>query len=281
MLEQCHLFAMQYDMSITNETQHQPEPEPIPGAAPSRPTTVTQRRPSQFDQGSHNYNGVSSGQYGGASVGAGQYAGSGQYAGAGVGSGQYSGSGQFNAVSQPAYSGSPRFSSTPVDWTSSTTSATPAAGTTYNPTDTFSSQQSGKCRYKQRECTVVQFGTGLDRCTRQALWSCFVNLCRFCVPVITCIAVLLAVALVWWCIMRLHHTGCSACQLCSTRFKHASAALWHATGKVAHALIVLAVQPTSNFGIGSDNGQTVGRVSEAVKHPHLDTVLHPFQHRSG
>ena len=53
------------------------------------------------------------------------------------------------------------------------------------------------------------------------------------------------------------------------------------TGKGDHALIVHAVQPTSNFGITSDNGQTVGRVSEDVKHPHLDKVLHPFQHRSG
>ena len=151
---------MQYDMSITSETQHQPEPELTPSAAPTRPTTVTQRRPSQFDKGPGNYNGVSSaahpgtGQYNGAAAGAGQYAGSGQSASAGVGAGQYSGSGQFNAVSQPAYSGSPRFSSTPVDWSSSTSPAAPAAGATHTPTDTFSSQQTGTCRSTYRACAV-------------------------------------------------------------------------------------------------------------------------------
>ena len=172
---QSQFFAMQYDMSITNETQHQPEPEPIPAAAPTRPTTVTQRRPSQFDQGSSNYNGVSSGpypgtgQYNGAAAGAGQYTGPGQYAGAGVGvgSGQYTGSGQFNAVSQPAYSGSPRFSSTPVDWSTATTSATPAAGA-------FSSQQTGTCTYTYQAYTVSA------ECYRPAhakRWCCLVGVC--------------------------------------------------------------------------------------------------------
>lgn len=152
------LFAMQYDMSITNETLHQPKPQPIPAAAPAHPTTVTQRRPAQFDQGSGNYNAMGSGsylgtgQYTGASAGAGQSAGSGQYVA--PTSGQYSSSGQFNAVSQPAYSGSPRFSSTPVDWSSSTTSTTPAAGTTYTPTDSLS-QQSSMCTYRHLACTHI------------------------------------------------------------------------------------------------------------------------------
>ena len=204
MPEQNQLFAMQYDMSITNETRHQPEPQPIPGAAPTRPTTVTQRRPSQFDQESGNYNGVSSGPYQGtgqntgAAAGAGQYAGSGQYARAGVGSGQYSGSGQLNAISQPNYSGSPRFSSTPVDWNSSTTSARPAAGTTYTPTDTFSSQQTGTCSTHDYMHCMVLNGKGLDTSTRQAL-----VLSGECLPgvsIITYISILLAKALVRLCL---------------------------------------------------------------------------------
>ena len=156
-LSKVNMLMMQYDMSITNETQQQPEPEPIPAATPAYPPTVTQRRPSQFDQGSANYNGGSSGsylgtgQYTGVSVGAGQYAGSGQYAAAGVGSAQYSGSGQLSTVSQPAYSGSPRFSSTPVDWGSSTTT-TPAVGATYRPAENVS-QQSGTCSDRRMACT--------------------------------------------------------------------------------------------------------------------------------
>lgn len=128
-------------MSITNETQqqqHQPEPERIPATAPAHPTTVTQRRPSQFDQASSNYNGVGSGQFTGAPVVAGQYA------GPAAAAGQYSGSGQFSTVSQPAFSSSPRFSSTPVDWgtASTATSTTAAAGTNYRPADN-AAQQSG------------------------------------------------------------------------------------------------------------------------------------------
>lgn len=62
-------------MSITTETNHpQPQAQPIPPAAPAySTTTVTQRRPNDYEQGS--------GQLTGA--GAGQYAGSGQYTGAG------------------------------------------------------------------------------------------------------------------------------------------------------------------------------------------------------
>lgn len=128
-----------YDMSITNETQqqqHQPEPERIPATAPAHPTTVTQRRPSQFDQASSNYNGVGSGQFTGAPVVAGQYA------GPAAAAGQYSGSGQFSTVSQPAFSSSPRFSSTPVDWgtASTATSTTAAAGTNYRPADNAAQQ---------------------------------------------------------------------------------------------------------------------------------------------
>jgi hypothetical protein len=72
-------------MSITTETNHpQPQAQPIPPAAPAYPTTVTQRRPNDYEQGS--------GQLTGA--GAGQYAGSGQYTGAG----QSLGSGQFHGI---------------------------------------------------------------------------------------------------------------------------------------------------------------------------------------
>lgn len=195
---------MQYDMSITNETLHQPKPEPIPAAAPTHPTTVTQRRPAQFDQGSGNYNGMGSGsylstgqQYTGASVGAGQSAGSGQYAG--IAPGQYSGSGQFNAVSQPAYTGSPRFSSTPVDWGSSTTSATPAAGPAYTPTDSLS-QQSGMYRYRHQHWQVNQ-----DRCIGMGLFGCYLS--------VPCICVIGHVDL---CpsLTALYHEGCGAFYLC-------------------------------------------------------------------
>ena len=72
-------------MSITTETHHpEPQAQPIPPAARAYPTTVTQRRPNDYEQGS--------GQLTGA--GAGQYAGSGQYTGAG----QSLGSGQFHGM---------------------------------------------------------------------------------------------------------------------------------------------------------------------------------------
>ena len=61
-------------MSITTETNHpQPQAQPTPAAAPAYPTTVTQRRPNDYEQGSGQLTGS----------GAGQYAGSGQYTGAG------------------------------------------------------------------------------------------------------------------------------------------------------------------------------------------------------
>ena len=41
-----------------------------------------------------------------------------------------------------------------------------------------------------------------------------------------------------------------------------------------------AVHPSPNAGDGPNSGQTAGRVSGEVKHPHLDKVLHPFS-RSG
>ncbi len=71
-------------MSITTETNHpQPQAQPTPAAAPAYPTTVTQRRPNDYEQGSGQLTGS----------GAGQYAGSGQYTGAGqsLGSGQFHG----------------------------------------------------------------------------------------------------------------------------------------------------------------------------------------------
>lgn len=70
--KQRYFLLLQYDMSITTETNHpQPQAQPIPPAAPAYPTTVTQRRPNDYEQGS--------GQLTGA--GAGQYAGSGQFHG--------------------------------------------------------------------------------------------------------------------------------------------------------------------------------------------------------
>ena len=53
-------------MSITAETYNQPEPQPIPKAAPTKPTTVTQRRPSNYDQGTGQHPGTGAGQYTGA-----------------------------------------------------------------------------------------------------------------------------------------------------------------------------------------------------------------------
>ena len=133
---------LQYDMSISNETQQQPEPEPTPAAAPARPTTVSQRRPSQFDQDpvSHNggssWQGIGTGQFTGGLGGTGQYANSGLVPGGSVGAGQYGGSGQFNTAAQPVvYSGSPRFSSTPVDWGASSVSTTATSGSTHRPTE--------------------------------------------------------------------------------------------------------------------------------------------------
>ncbi len=83
--KQHYFLLLQYDMSITTETNHpQPQAQPIPPAGPAYPTTVTQRRPNDYEQGS--------GQLTGA--GAGQYAGSGQYTGAG----QSLGSGQFHGI---------------------------------------------------------------------------------------------------------------------------------------------------------------------------------------
>ena len=137
-------MLLQYDMNITTETHHQPEPQPTPAAAPAYPTTVTQRRPNDYDQGSGQLSGARAGQYtaSGQNTGAGQYTasgqntGSGQYSGAGqsVGSGGYNGSGQsagagpVNTATEQGYSGSPRFSSTPVDWGSSAATDTSSRG---------------------------------------------------------------------------------------------------------------------------------------------------------
>lgn len=131
-------------MNITTETHHQPEPQPTPAVAPAYPTTVTQRRPNDYDQGAGQLSGARAGQYtaAGQNTGAGQYSGAGQYTGSGQsigsggynGSGGYSGSGQFagagpvNIATEQGYSGSPRFSSTPVDWGSSAATDTSYRG---------------------------------------------------------------------------------------------------------------------------------------------------------
>lgn len=161
---------VQYDMSITNETQRQPEAKPIPAAAPARPTTVSQRRPSQFDQGPISYNGagsgqgISSGQFTGGPGGSGQYGNPGLVTGGSIGAGQYgagsgqygAGSGQFNTATQPVeYSDSPRFSSTPVDWGSSSASTTATTGSTHRPTE-FSAQRPGEMK-ECMQCTDGKF----------------------------------------------------------------------------------------------------------------------------
>lgn len=154
-----------YDMSITTETHHpEPQAQPIPPAARAYPTTVTQRRPNDYEQGSGQLTGAGAGQYAGSgqytgagqSLGSGQFhgqsGGTGQYTGAGQsrgsgsfnGSGQTAGTGQFAAtgavnggsgpvsnVAEQGYSSSPRFSSTPVDWSSSPAPTTAATGTSY------------------------------------------------------------------------------------------------------------------------------------------------------
>ncbi|DBA68162.1 TPA: hypothetical protein ACH3X2_013916 [Trebouxia sp. C0005] len=132
-----------YDMSITTETNHpQPQAQPIPPAATAYPTTVTQRRPTDYEQGSGQLTGAGAGQY----AGSGQYTGAGQSWGSGgfngsvqnTGAGQFTGTGAANGGSGPVsnvaeqgYSSSPRFSSTPVDWGSSAAPTTAATGPSY------------------------------------------------------------------------------------------------------------------------------------------------------
>lgn len=147
-------------MSITTETNHpQPQAQAIPPAAPAySTTTVTQRRPNDYEQGSGQLTGAGAGQYAGSGqyTGAGQFhgqsGGTGQYTGAGQsrgsasfnGSGQNAGTGQFAATgavnggtgpvsnaAEQGYSSSPRFSSTPVDWSSTAAPTTAATGTPY------------------------------------------------------------------------------------------------------------------------------------------------------
>lgn len=141
--KQQYSLLLQYDMSITTETNHpQPQAQPIPPAATAYPTTVTQRRPTDYEQGSGQLTGAGAGQY----AGSGQYTGAGQSWGSGgfngsvqnTGAGQFTGTGAANGGSGPVsnvaeqgYSSSPRFSSTPVDWGSSAAPTTAATGPSY------------------------------------------------------------------------------------------------------------------------------------------------------
>ena len=154
-----HALLLQYDMSITSESQQrQPEPQPIPSAAPQYSSNLTQRRPAEYDS--------APGQYTASASGAGQYQGSGglytspgQFgAGPNVPAGQYastnsSSSGQPGAVNynggssagQQGYTSSPRFSSTPVDWGNSAstgrTGTNSAYQTSFSPGDIQPPQQ--------------------------------------------------------------------------------------------------------------------------------------------
>lgn len=121
---------------------------------------------------------------------------------------------------------------------------------------------------------IVLDATGLHMPGAGAAWWVSAHVC---VPVITCISVSLAMALMRWCLsMQMAvHLSCVLPAL-STYQQQCG---MQQTNLIT--LGVFAVQPSSNFGIGSDNGQTGQRVSEDIKHPHLDKVLHPFQHRSG
>lgn len=144
-----------YDMSITSESQQrQPEPQPIPSAAPQHLSNLTQRRPAEYDSAPGQYTASASGagQYQGS--GAGQYQGSGglytspgQFgAGPTVPAGQYAGtissSGQPGAVNydggnsagQQGYTSSPRFSSTPVDWGNAASSGRTGTDSAYQTT---------------------------------------------------------------------------------------------------------------------------------------------------
>ena len=50
---------------------------------------------------------------------------------------------------------------------------------------------------------------------------------------------------------------------------------------VTTIFLCFAVPASSSYGSDSSSGQAVGRRSEETKHPHLDKILHPFQHTSG
>ena len=78
--------------------------------------------------GTGQYTGAGQSRGSGSFNGSGQNAGAGQFAGTGAVNG---GSGPVSNVGEQGYSSSPRFSSTPVDWSSSTVPTTAATGTSY------------------------------------------------------------------------------------------------------------------------------------------------------
>ena len=82
--------------------------------------------------GTGQYTGAGQSRGSGSFNGSGQNAGAGQFAGTGAVNG---GSGPVSNAAQQGYSSSPRFSSTPVDWSSSASPTTAATGTSYTATN--------------------------------------------------------------------------------------------------------------------------------------------------
>ena len=78
--------------------------------------------------GTGQYTGAGQSRGSGSFNGSGQNAGAGQFAGTGAVNG---GSGPVSNAAEQGYSSSPRFSSTPVDWSSSAAPTTAATATSY------------------------------------------------------------------------------------------------------------------------------------------------------